>query len=388
MTDLVVLSLEAWDGVWRRNQYLVAGLLGADPRLRVLFVEPAVDPLHELRSRRSPRLGRGLRSVELPYGEGRLWAYQPTKWLPRRLDRFVDLRIARAVRRQAGRLRLDHPVLWINDPAGATTLELTEWPALYDITDDWLEADRTPGEHDRLVRDEATLMERCAEVVVCSETLARTKGAVRQVRLIQNAVDTDAYRVPTPRPPDLPEGPTALYLGTIHTDRIDLDLCVETARTIRGDGRLVLVGPALLSPHQARRLTDAGVVLLGAKDRAAVPAYLQHADVLLVPHLVTPFTESLDPIKLYEYRAVGRPVISTPVSGFREGGDPRVEVATGTAFAQAVRRKLPAATRFPSGADAAVPDWGERAAEMSAVVRHVRESARPHQSSGLQNRRP
>ena len=46
MTDLVVLSLEAWDEVWRRNQHLVAGLLRADPALRVLFVEPAVDPLH------------------------------------------------------------------------------------------------------------------------------------------------------------------------------------------------------------------------------------------------------------------------------------------------------------------------------------------------------
>ena len=42
-------------------------------------------------------------------------------------------------------------------------------------------------------------------------------------------------------------------------------------------------------------------------------AYLQHADVLVVPHLVNAFTDSLDPIKLYEYQAVDKPVISTPV---------------------------------------------------------------------------
>ncbi len=42
-------------------------------------------------------------------------------------------------------------------------------------------------------------------------------------------------------------------------------------------------------------------MLLGARPSADVPAYLQHADVLVVPHIVTPFTDSLDPIKLYEY---------------------------------------------------------------------------------------
>ena len=40
MTDLVVVSLEAWDQVWRRNQHLVSRLLARDPSLRVLFVEP------------------------------------------------------------------------------------------------------------------------------------------------------------------------------------------------------------------------------------------------------------------------------------------------------------------------------------------------------------
>ena len=175
MTDLVVLSLEAWDRVWRRNQYLIAGLLNTDPDLRVLFVEPAADPLHQLVSRRAPRLGRGTRVVELPgSGPGRLWSHQPTKWLPRRIDRNVDERAARGVRRTVRTLGFTDPILWVNDPAGASVMALTGWPALYDITDDWLEADRTPAEHQRLVRDEAFLMERCAEVVVCSPPVSYT----------------------------------------------------------------------------------------------------------------------------------------------------------------------------------------------------------------------
>lgn len=374
MTDLVVLSLEAWDRVWRRNQHLVAGLLRTDPGLRVLFVEPPADPLFELASRRWPRRGGGLRGIALAGAEGRLWAYQPTKWLPRRFDHRVDERAARAVIRAASGLGFTAPLLWVNDPSGATTREMTGWPALYDITDDWLEADRTPAEHERLVRDEASLMAGCAEVVVCSPALARTKGAGRSVTLVQNAVDVAAYRVPRERPADLPDGPVALYVGTVHTDRIDLDLCVATAEAIRGRGRVVLVGPAPLAPGDATRLVGAGVALLGPRDRDDVPAYLQHADVLLVPHVVTPFTESLDPIKLYEYRAVGRPVVSTPVAGFRDAGDRRVTVAEGAAFADVVARALPAPSRFPEGSDDGVPTWADRVTQMREVLERVHHS--------------
>lgn len=371
MTDLVVLSLEAWDEVWRRNQYLIDGLLRVDPELMVLFVEPAADPLYDIASRRPPRLGRGLRRLSLAGAPGGLWAFQPTKPLPRRLDPGLDRRLARAVRAAATKVGLRNPVLWINDPGGAAVLQLTGWPALYDITDDWLLAERTPAEHARLVRDEQLLMQRCAEVVVCSQSLVRTKGAVRPVTLVPNAVDVAAYRLPQPRPSDLPEGPVALYLGTIHTDRIDLDLCVVTASAIAGRGRLVLVGPAPLDPADEHRLQAAGVLLLGAKDRTQVPGYLQHADVLVVPHVVTPFTESLDPIKLYEYRAVGRPVVSTPVAGFRDSADALVVAVPAAEFPDAVATHLPAATRFPEGADAEVPTWEERVAQMGAVIERV-----------------
>lgn len=378
MTDLVVLSLEAWDRVWRRNQYLVAGLLRSDPGLRVLFVEPAADPLFELASRRRPRLGRRVRAVDLEgAGRARLWTFQPTKWLPRRFDRHVDARTARSVIRAAARLGFTDPVLWVNDPSGATLREMTGWSALYDITDDWLEADRTPAEHARLVRDEASLMEGCAEVVVCSPVLARTKGAVRPVNLVPNAVDVAAYRVPRERPADLPDGQVALYLGTVHTDRIDLDLCVATATAIRGRGRLVLVGPAPLAPGDAARLAGAGVVLLGARDRDDVPAYLQHADVLVVPHVVTPFTESLDPIKLYEYRAVGRPVVSTPVAGFRDADDPRVTVAESVGFPGAVARAIRDAPGFAALVDDSVPTWEDRTQQMRSVVERLSDKRRP-----------
>ncbi|MBN8205326.1 glycosyltransferase [Microbacterium esteraromaticum] len=314
MTDLVVVSLEAWDDVWRRNQYLVSGLLARDPELRVLFVEPSDDPLHAVRGGSRPSFGHAPREVM-----ERLWTFRPVKPLPRRVDRAADARIARAVIRAAQRLGMSQPLLWINDPGAAAVAQLTDWPTLYDMTDDWVVADRPDAERARLVGGEEWLLQHAASVVACSPELVRRKSGQRDdIVLVRNAVDVERYRVPMERPADLPAGRTAVYVGTLHRDRLDVELCVETARALGAEGTLVLVGPNALGVEDTAALQRNGVVVLGAKPRDAVPAYLQHADVLVVPHVVTDFTESLDPIKLYEYQAVGKPVVSTPVAGFRD----------------------------------------------------------------------
>jgi teichuronic acid biosynthesis glycosyltransferase TuaH len=376
LNELVVLSLEAWDDVWRRNQYLVAGLMERDPSLRVLFVEPASDPLYALRRGDRPRPGRGLRRAAASSGADpeRLWLHQPTKVLPRRLDPRTDVRFARSVVRAARRLAFTSPVLWINDPGAATMLRTSTWPALYDITDDWLAARRSPAERDRLGTAEATLLERCAAVTVCSPALARTKGGGRTVELITNAVDVDRYRRPHERPADLPAGPCVLYVGTLHTDRLDVRLTVELAEALRGEATVVLVGPVALDGSDADRLRRGGVVLLGARPYTTVPAYLQHAAALVVPHVVDEFTDSLDPLKLYEYRAVGRPVVATPVAGFRDLTDPLVTVGSGEDFVSGVREAL----RAPSGLGPVppeIPRWEAQVEAMAGVVGRLRQLA-------------
>jgi len=380
-TDIVVVSLEAWDEVWRRNQYLVDGLLQQDPASRVLFVEPPADPFFAASRWQRPVPGRGLRQP----GRGsrsqdsRLWLYQPTKWLPRKIDKNADRRLARAVVRAAARLGLDEPVLWVNDAGGSEIVEQSGWPALYDITDDWLLASVSTAERERLARSEAALLDRCAEVVVCSPALARSKGERRSVHLVTNGVDLDRYRRPQSRPADLPEGPVALYVGTVHPDRFDVGCAIDAARHLEGRGHLVVVGPVLdLERAVLERMADAGIVLLGARPRDEVPAYLQHADVLVVPHVVTPFTESLDPIKLYEYLAVGRPIVSTAVAGFRD--TPQVTTTSAEEFGVVVRDVL--ADGVPTGGEGhpvEVPTWERQAARMSAVIDLVmsRQPARP-----------
>jgi len=364
---LVVCSLEPWDHVWRRNQYLIDALLRHDPELEVLFVEPAADPIHAVLHGRAARRGAGLRAVP-GYG-GRLGTLQPTKPLPRQLGPIADAALERAVTDTVRRLGWTDPVLWVNDPNWAGLVRRTGWPTIYDVTDDWAVAVRSPREHDRISRADDELLARSAAVVVCSPALAARKGARRPVELISNAVDAERYRIPQPRPDELPAGPVGLYVGTLHEDRLDVELLVETAERLAANGgTLALLGPNALAPLNTQRLAAApGIRLLGSRPRDAVPAYLQHAHALLVPHLADDFTDSLDPLKLYEYLAVGRPIVSTPVAGFRElAGTVGVTVAAGEQFVTAVQAAL--AVWHPASGLAELPTWNDRAAAMRRVL--------------------
>ncbi|WP_084040035.1 glycosyltransferase [Demequina sp. NBRC 110053] len=366
---VVLCSLEPWDDVWRRNQYLAHGLLTSDPRWRVLVVEPPADPLHAALSGRAVRKGNGLRSV--PGYDGRLHALQSTKWLPRLLGDTVDRALDRAVVQAVRHLGWSSPTVWINDPRRAGVVSALGAPAVYDITDDWVLADRGPRESERLRRTDAWLLERADRVVVCSPRLQATKGGT----LLTNAVEVDRYRTAAPRPGDLPPSPIALYCGTLHEDRLDVDLCITSAAAMAAiGGSLVLVGPDALDPAASGRLRAAtGVVVLGARHRDEVPGYLQHADVLVVPHRVDAFTETLDPIKLYEYRAVGRPVVSTPVAGFRDA--PGVEIAPVDRLASVAVEAATSSRATTHHAD--VPDWRDRAREFGEILAEVADGRGP-----------
>jgi hypothetical protein len=117
--------------------------------------------------------------------------------------------------------------------------------------------------------------------------------------------------------------------------------------------------------------------LLGPMPYDQIPAFMQHADVVIVPHLVNPFTESLDPIKAYESLAAGRPTVATPVAGFRQLGRPVVVAgrgefvgATGTVLAEHGPAGLPSDFE-----PTPIPTWRDRAETMVALMTRVRKDA-------------
>ncbi len=120
--------------------------------------------------------------------------------------------------------------------------------------------------------------------------------------------------------------PVLGYVGTFW-DRTDVDLLKKLARE-RPSYRLLLVGPEL-----NRRLSDSGLLdcanveWKGSVPNAQVPGELSRMNLCLIPHLDTPFSRSMSPLKLFQYIAAGKPVVSTAVEGLELASD-FVRIAT------------------------------------------------------------
>ena len=289
LNELVVCSLEPWDDVWRRNQFFTEILLRRNPRLRVLFVEPAADVVHDVRLRRLPT-PPSLRSV---FPNGRLRAFRPVKLLPLRFH-LSGVLLQRQVVLAARALRLSDPILWINDVTYAPLIRSTKWPSLYDITDDWLLAPASSKELDRLRKLDEMALVRAGAVVVCSQALARSRGTKRTVSIVPNGVDVEHFRRLQPRPADLPEGPVAVYVGSLHDARIDVGLVVDLANSLP-QLTVALIGPDSLGntsqfsshrndecPHARRSPVPQRSGLSPARRRHHRPTWSRHSPRVLI----------------------------------------------------------------------------------------------------------
>lgn len=363
---VVVLSLEPWDDVWRRNQYFAHHLMRRNPDLRMLFVEPPADVF--------PRVHRALRpgAPQRVPGEHaeRLWRWHPSKPLPRLAGPWSDLSMRHQIKDAVAAVGMSSPTLWLNDLQHVGLVRATGWPTVYDITDDWLVESTVPERvRRRRRRLEAQALARCRDVVVCSPGLASSRGAQRDVVLVPNGVDPELMTTPQVRPSDLPPpgtGPVALYVGTVHEERFDVELAAELLRAVP-DLHLVLVGPDSRGEAARRTLPSTDRLhVLGPRPHEQVPAYLQHADLVVVPHRINEFTESLDPIKAYESLAVGVPTVATDVAGFRGLSEP-VRAVERTDFVSEVRTVL----GHPPGRVTALPDeatWERRSLAFEHVL--------------------
>ena len=160
--------------------------------------------------------------------------------------------------------------------------------------------------------------------------LAQDVGA-RPV-VVPNGVQLSAYAGTPAPPPGLPDGPFAVYVGSVER-RVDLDLLRAVAEQVP----VVVAGPA--DAESAAWLRAAPLCWLGPLDVDQVPGLLRHAAVGLLPHRVDALTESMDPMKLLEYLAAGLPVVATDLPGVRLS-DRVVVAGTPGAFAEAARQQL------------------------------------------------
>lgn len=327
MRDLVFISLENWDDIWRRNQFICAEYVRRFPHAQILFVGLSLNVSYALRRGNLASLKMN-RCYQVPNLD-RITITHALKLAPNTLSagrKLNEYLLARHIRSAIRQLHMRRPILWINDHAAGHLIHGIDHSAvIYDITDDWLSLTQSPRLVDLIRRQDAALCSQADATIVCSQRLYDMKQTLaKNLYLIPNGVDSSHYSATARKDGPLPLGaenwprPVYGYTGTIHPDRVDLKLIEFLSQRLK-NGSLVLVGPDHFTPEQHDRIAQCkNVFLTGPVAYRDVPSYMRAFDVCLTPHVVSPFTESLNPIKLWEYLACGKPIVSTNVAGFRD----------------------------------------------------------------------
>jgi O-antigen biosynthesis protein len=214
-------------------------------------------------------------------------------------------------------------------------------PVVYDAIDVW-DGVLGSGWYDASV--EGAVLARATALLASSvllrdELMQRTQ---RDVALVENGVDPQVFAPRQPRvvPADLrPGAPTVVYVGSLWGEWVDLELVAEVARALP-HATFNLIGPA-----GSRRLpASSNVFALGPRPQRDVPAYLAASDVAIVPFVTNRLSAAVSPLKAFEYLAMARPVVSTPLPEL--DGVPGVTIASDAAsFASAIASA--ARTTFP-----------------------------------------
>lgn len=324
-------------------------MLGLSESHRVLYVEPFSSLITLLRvaktqARKYERRG-GLRQLSENFT-----VYSPppialpglTRWKwPARVNSWM---LSWLLKRVMKKLDIRDPVLYtyLYESTGVVR-RLPARLSVYEV----LDQDETLAKderHRRLIREHEEDVCREVDMVVgITEELASQRRPYNAETYVANGgADLEffgrALLDSTPVPEDIARLPKPVlgYMGSLDPWKMDVELITHIARA-NPDCSLALVGFVWygFDPRQFEGCPN--IHVLGPKDYEDFPGYLKAMDVCLMPFPLNGITLNGDAIKLYEYLAAGKPVVSTPVPAARRFRDIVHVAETNQEFVQAVQ---------------------------------------------------
>ena len=247
---------------------------------------------------------------------------------------------------------------------------------IYDWIDD-LEV--FPYDPTMLARNHARAL-KGATLVLC--VARRLHEQTRQRRpdalYVPNGVEYERFAAPAVPPKDeslsrflAGGGPVAGYYGAL-ARWFDAPLLDAVARE-NPDWRFVLIGQELdRSLSREPLLKRENVLWLGPRDYETLPGYLASFDVATIPFRINPITLATSPLKLFEYFAGGKPVVTTPMPECE--AFPEVEIAADAAAFSAALARARAKGKDPGFRDrlralGRANSWDARADVVLAALR-------------------
>jgi glycosyltransferase involved in cell wall biosynthesis len=216
---------------------------------------------------------------------------------------------------------IQNPIIW----ALTFNYDLRdEFPARARVVYDWIDDLRVFRYDSQFLEENHRRALNEADHVFCSARLLHQQaGQTRPDAVyLPNAVDVRHFANPAltlPRDRQIrrlirQRKPIAGYYGAL-AEWFDYDLLCEVA-CAKPDWNFLLIGPrydSSLQERGARMLRSANVHWLGPRSYDVLPSYLRLFDAAMIPFVINDITLATSPLKLFEYLALGKKVVATPL---------------------------------------------------------------------------
>jgi glycosyltransferase involved in cell wall biosynthesis len=220
------------------------------------------------------------------------------------------------LRAQMQRLDFGRPILlWTYTPHSADFIgKLGEHAAVYECVDDFTSA-RGLIDPQAIGEMERRLIRAVDLLIVTADALMVSKGdGARRAVLVPNGVEADHFArasdpaLPMPDSVSKLRHPVIGLLGVLNY-WIDTELLARIA-TQHPDWTVLHVGPRELLANMAPLEGVPNFITTGRVPYPEVPRYVKAFDVCVNPYVLDGVAEHCSPLKLYEYIATGKPVVS------------------------------------------------------------------------------
>ncbi len=355
---IICLSSQRWDDpMWTNKQHIMSRLARDH---RVIHVDYGLRPLPQYlyeRARQRPadllRPGRVL-TDGVVRREGDLYvadAYTPLfagafpHGHPIRDFSTFDRKVA-MLRRFIKREHIEDPIVWVYHPGyGDAVDKLPRGLLVYDCVDNYAAFPTYRDDPGWLKLREERLCRNADLVFATSSTLYDMVRPFNPegTHLVHNVGDAEHFKQALSPSTRVPEeiaslsGPVIGFVGAVSNYKLDVDWLLAVARS-RPDYNVVVIGPVGMadpSTNVGALKACSNVHLLGHREYAELPRYIKGFDVAVIPYRINSYTESVFPIKFFEFLATGKPVVVSRLPALEEFYDYVRVAATADEFVAA-----------------------------------------------------
>ncbi len=243
----------------------------------------------------------------------------------RMVNKFI---IVHSLKRLCKKLKIKNPILWFVVPHLAEVLgKLDEKMVVYYCIDDYASL---PGVNKEMIQEMDEALTKNADIVfVSAEPLLESKQKLNsRVILSRHGVDYEHFNKACARDVDAAEEvkglkkPVIGFFGLIET-WIDLDL-VKFLAQARPEWNILMIGRMAVAVNPCANLPN--VHFIGSRKYEVLPRYAKIFDAAIIPCKVNKLIINFNPLKLREYLAMGKPVVTIRVPEI-EGFSDVVEIA-------------------------------------------------------------